>query len=857
MDNLFKYLLSAIIIICGIFFADADNQSSAFYNALKKYDSIGKTSNYGATVEKNNKWGFVNSQGQEIVPCLYDKIEDFNNDVARVKRNNKWGLVNSNGTEIVHCNYDYVNPINDEIAIVRNDGKLGIANFLGQETIPCKYDNITSFINNLFQVNNNGKIGLFNSLGEEIIPCKYDAFIFFENCSAAVMKNGKWGFSNNDNKDINFSYNYVEKVSTKFAKVKKDNMFGIVNANGQEVLPCKYDLITDYKKGHAIIRRNKKYGLINQQGEIIIPCMYEAIETFKNDLLKVKYNDKYGLITTLGEEVLPLSYERNLFYGIWKLEQNHSDLTLTINNDSIIELKRNNGQDEMPVCSSYELYTNNGYHYIKTKTSTYRIDTDGIYDLNGKKFIKHDFDKFKDYDYQNSEMYTVKDSETLEDVARMYGMTVEDLILLNELKSDVVKPGKILFVFRDIKRDKKHQFADVQQSKELAEIMKREEEAAEKRRKLEAEKKRKLEAEKKRREEVEVAKKKRKLEAEKKRKEEEERKRREDEQPIKHTVKEGQNLDKIARLYGVSIDDIKRANGLKNDNIIIGSNIVIPTGGKTASAPQQGKQQVQQPNQQGEQQVQQRETELAAAKAKQEEAEKQKQESEREKARKLILGKWRYQDKKSDYSLILDIDKDSLTMIEGNERQTLDYKIEWVDYPGGRDYFIKFDIYQLRFDAQGVYGNENKPLEKVTSTSTTTRKRNLTQKGHHRTRSSKSSIVHPIVLDAYLKHHLEGNMIINRKTKNFITLDFTCDYGTICHITYNYPGGNNGAGSSFPMELRDFNQQKSTITFFGKDDEGNDFILELKYDKQGNFIGTATVGNITGLKVELKAKCKH
>ena len=139
------------------------------------------------------------------------------------------------------------------------------------------------------------------------------------------------------------------------------------------------------------------------------------------------------------------------------------------------------------------------------------------------------------------------------------------------------------------------------QERELAEKKKRDEEAAalKKKKKEEAEKKRKLEAEKKRREEA--AEKKRKEEAEKKRKEEEERKRREAEQPIKLTVKEGQNLTKLANQYGVSVEDIKRANGLTNDNIRIGSNIVIPTKGK-AAAPQQGKQHAaQQPKQQGKQ----------------------------------------------------------------------------------------------------------------------------------------------------------------------------------------------------------------------------------------------------------------
>lgn len=107
-----------------------------------------------------------------------------------------------------------------------------------------------------------------------------------------------------------------------------------------------------------------------------------------------------------------------------------------------------------------------------------------------------------------------------------------------------------------------------QRQQEEAAAKKRQEEAAKKRRQEEAAaKKRKEEAAKKRQQE----------EAAKKRQQEEaERKRREAEKPISLTVKEGQNLTQLANQYGVTIDDIKRANGLTDDNIRIGETIKIP-----------------------------------------------------------------------------------------------------------------------------------------------------------------------------------------------------------------------------------------------------------------------------------------
>ena len=145
-------------------------------------------------------------------------------------------------------------------------------------------------------------------------------------------------------------------------------------------------------------------------------------------------------------------------------------------------------------------------------------------------------------------------------------------------------------------------YSDQDESKQDSDIdyaaIKKQKEEAEKKRKLEAEKKRKLEAERKKKEqelalkkkkEKEEAEKKRKEEAEKKRKEEAEKKRKEEERkrlaaeaakPTSHVVKDGSNLTKLAKQYGVSVDEIKRANGLKNDNIRAGQTLKIPKKGK-------------------------------------------------------------------------------------------------------------------------------------------------------------------------------------------------------------------------------------------------------------------------------------
>lgn len=55
-----------------------------------------------------------------------------------------------------------------------------------------------------------------------------------------------------------------------------------------------------------------------------------------------------------------------------------------------------------------------------------------------------------------------------------------------------------------------------------------------------------------------------------------------------HTLKSGESLSSLSKKYGVSIDEIKAANGMKNDNLRAGDNIKIPAKSASASKSKTG-----------------------------------------------------------------------------------------------------------------------------------------------------------------------------------------------------------------------------------------------------------------------------
>lgn len=82
---------------------------------------------------KDGKWGFVDENGKEVVPCQYDTIEYFENGVCSVQRDGKWGYVDLKGKEVIACEFD--NILDDAFpkkpAVAYKDGKMYMLTKLG------------------------------------------------------------------------------------------------------------------------------------------------------------------------------------------------------------------------------------------------------------------------------------------------------------------------------------------------------------------------------------------------------------------------------------------------------------------------------------------------------------------------------------------------------------------------------------------------------------------------------------------------------------------------------------------------------------------------------------------------------
>ena len=161
-------------------------------------------------VKLDGKYGFINEDGEEIIPCKYEDADAFSDGLARVQSAEGWGFVNENGEEIIPCKYKVAVPdFSEGLARVKTKEGWGFVNKNGEEIIPCKYKEAYGFSEGLAGVKTEKGWGFINKDGEEIIPCKYKEVSLF------TMPDG-------------------------LALVRSKEGYGFINKDGEEIIPCKY-----------------------------------------------------------------------------------------------------------------------------------------------------------------------------------------------------------------------------------------------------------------------------------------------------------------------------------------------------------------------------------------------------------------------------------------------------------------------------------------------------------------------------------------------------------------------------------------------------------------------------------------
>lgn len=282
-------------------------------NKLEKYSSVRKFDDGFAIVRKDSKYGYINEECDEIVPCVYDEALPFECSCACVKKDGKYGYIDKTGTELTPCVFDEAFSFNHGISIVRIGELFGAVNNKGKIVIPLEYQMLAyfSFSGPMILIAVKDKrFGALDVKNQTIVPFEYDLIEFpVFNGMMKVSKNGKKGVINKTGKMVvPIIYDEIETPSYESGtfSVCNDGRWGVLNKNGEEICEPRYDKIDSF--GFACERlavcKDNKWGFIDRKGVEVIECKYdEVFQFFEENHCEVKLNGKKITINIHGERI--------------------------------------------------------------------------------------------------------------------------------------------------------------------------------------------------------------------------------------------------------------------------------------------------------------------------------------------------------------------------------------------------------------------------------------------------------------------------------------------------------------------------------------------------------------------------
>lgn len=279
--------------------------------------------------------GVIDSCGNEILPCSYHRIEAYKDGFFYISRDNYGRCTGQLDVKYINCegvrklslagnievangeekillpsDYNWATDFVNGLAIVRNNSGVGVIDTNLNVVVNACYHSIAFLDNNTILLNSlaegNHYRGIIDWSGNVIIPTQFTKIKQITEDRYITNRETEWCIYNNKGnmlskekyvevRDFKYSFEDFDIVCTVVYKAKqKINNYrvrflqgGVIDKNGNELIPCIYDKVTLYPPHYALCVRNKIFTIVDfgENKQISFPKM---------DIKHVYYIDKLG-----------------------------------------------------------------------------------------------------------------------------------------------------------------------------------------------------------------------------------------------------------------------------------------------------------------------------------------------------------------------------------------------------------------------------------------------------------------------------------------------------------------------------------------------------------------------------------
>lgn len=182
-----------------------------------------------ARFEDHGLWGFVDENGEEVIPAQYEEANNFSDGLAAVKVDGVWGFINETGEMVIEPQFeDIQNGFIDGRCVFSEDSKSGFINQLGTIVEDPQYMEIQQTTSEYYIVtSSNKKYGVVDRNGTVVLGLQ-DSYIEYVASEGYIFYPAFWKTERNRER--------TEAVP--FEKV--------IDVNGKEVYAMQEDRSIEY-----------------------------------------------------------------------------------------------------------------------------------------------------------------------------------------------------------------------------------------------------------------------------------------------------------------------------------------------------------------------------------------------------------------------------------------------------------------------------------------------------------------------------------------------------------------------------------------------------------------------------------
>lgn len=231
-------------------------------------------------ITNNGKQGVISKSGEIILPAIYkDILRDGDNGFIVMDTLENMGYINNQGDFIIPCKYDAVHQFSEELTMVTTSRKCGYVDTTGTWVIDSIYDDARDFGNGLARVKRNEEWMFIDHNGKEVGKFNFDEILTGFTCNRAFIKkdNRIELIDKNGKKIANIDADSVYGYHNGYATFKINGKYGKLDSTGVVAIPPKYENLFRTEKGLSIFTKNKKQGIIDSTGQVIIEAKHDIV----------------------------------------------------------------------------------------------------------------------------------------------------------------------------------------------------------------------------------------------------------------------------------------------------------------------------------------------------------------------------------------------------------------------------------------------------------------------------------------------------------------------------------------------------------------------------------------------------